>query len=500
MMNEPVQEALTSTTDQTQERLAHLQTLRGIADPYLQEFPDSQPIEAVQKKYAALQGEERSQEKVRLAGRLMTIRLHGKAAFADLVSLSGKMQVYFKQDTLGEAGWKRFELLDLGDVVGVEGVVFRTRRGELSLHVEQVAPLAKCLYPLPEKWHGLKDVEVRYRQRYLDLIVNPEVRKIFLLRSRMVAEIRRFLDERHFHEVETPVMSLEAGGAAARPFTTHHQALELDLYLRIATELHLKRLIVGGLEKVYEIGRIFRNEGISARHNPEFTSLEVYEAYSDYHGMMRLTEALLVHLADTLLGTREIPYQGKTVSLQPPFKRITYAEALKEYGNIVLDEILNVEKAKEVARTLKISMPAKSNLGHYIDKIFETIVEPHLAQPTFILDYPIEISPLAKRKKSQPHLTERFELFIMHMEMANAFSELNDPMDQRERFVKQSDLRESGDEEAHMMDEDFLRALEFGMPPTGGLGIGIDRLCMLLTDSASIREVVLFPLLRPAVP
>lgn len=489
----------TGQSEQTQERFQHLQALRETADPYAENFAVTHSVEEALEQYAPLQGEERGQEKIRLAGRLMAIRLHGKAAFADLVSLFGKLQIYFKQDHLGEAEWNRFLLLDLGDVIGLEGTVFRTRRGELSVLIDHWTMLAKCLHPLPEKWHGLKDVELRYRRRYLDLIVNPEVRKIFVLRSKLIAGVRRFLDERGFYEVETPVMALEAGGAEAKPFVTHHQALDLDLYLRIATELHLKRLVVGGLEKVYEIGRIFRNEGISTRHNPEFTSLEVYQAYSDYEGMMRLTESLLVHLADTLLGTREIPYQGTDISFSPPFRRVTYAEALKQYGDISLEEILNLEAAKNVARKLKISVNAKSHLGHYVDKIFEVVVEPHLIQPTFILDYPVEISPLARRKKNAPHLTERFELFIMHMEMANAFSELNDPLDQRERFVKQEELREAGDQEAHRMDEDFVRALEFGMPPTGGLGIGIDRLCMLLTDSASIREVILFPLLRPDV-
>lgn len=492
-----MKQELTSLSDQVRQRIEHLDELRKRSDPYLAHFEPTYSIGDVHERYARLQGDAHSDEQVRIAGRLMALRLHGKAAFGDLVSLAGRIQIYFKQDKLGEEGWAYFSRLDFGDLLGVEGKVFRTRRGELSVLVEQLVLLAKCLRPLPEKWHGLKDVEVRYRQRYLDLIVNPDVRKIFVLRSKLVAAIRRYLDHLGFHEMETPVMSLAAGGAEARPFITHHHVLDLDLYLRIATELYLKRLIVGGLEKVYEIGRIFRNEGISTRHNPEFTMLELYEAYSDYHGMMKLTEDLLTHLADELVGTRQIPFQGQTLELSPPFKRLTYRQALREYGNLDLDEIRNLDRAREVARRHHLSLDPQSHLGHYLDKIFEAVVEPHLIQPTFVLDYPIEMSPLAKRKKEDPSLTYRFELYIMHMEMANAFSELNDPMDQRERFIRQLELRAAGDEEAHMMDEDFLAALEYGMPPTGGMGIGIDRLCMLFSDSASIREVILFPLLRP---
>jgi len=484
-------------SDQIQQRREHLQLLRQKCDPYSQQVKVTHSVQDVLERYTPLKGEEHSEDRVQIAGRMMALRLHGKAAFGDLVDLSGRVQVYFKLDKLGEEQWGIFELLDLGDVLGIEGSPFRTKRGELTVLVERFQPLAKCLYPLPEKWHGLKDVEVRYRQRYLDLIVNPEVRKIFLLRSRLVSLVRRFLDERNFHEMETPVMTGLVGGAEARPFITHHHALDIDLYLRIATELYLKRLIVGGLERVYEIGRIFRNEGVSTRHNPEFTMLEVYEAYSDYEGMMKLTEDLLVFLSDDLLKTRQVPYQGKTISFEPPFKKLSYAGALMEYGKIELQEIRDFEKAKDIARRLRIPVDGKTHGGQLLDKIFEVVVEPHLVQPTFIIDYPIEISPLAKRKPEDPTLTYRFELFGMHMELANAFSELNDPDDQRQRFLKQLDLREAGDEEAHMMDEDFLRALEFGMPPTGGLGIGIDRLCMLFSDSASIREVVLFPLLKP---
>jgi lysyl-tRNA synthetase class 2 len=508
-----------ASLDQIQQRLEHLNALAKLAPPYGSAFETSHSVAEILQKYASLQNEEHSSEKVRVAGRLMAIRLHGKAGFGDLVSLSGKIQAYFKLDNLGENGWKVFELLDLGDVIGVEGSVFRTRRGELSIHAETITPLSKCLRPLPEKWHGLKDVEVRYRQRYLDLIVNPEVREIFLLRSKLVAKMRQYLDNLGFHEMETPVMNVVAGGAEARPFITHHNALDIDLYLRIATELHLKRLLVGGLEKVYEIGRIFRNEGISTRHNPEFTTLELYEAYSDYEGMMRLTENLIVFLAETLTPERaklrqlqaekngksmeasfdpmKLEYQGKVLSLKLPFKRMTYSDALKQFGGISLSDLRDIGKAKEIAQRLKIPLEANAQIGHVMDKVFEAVVEPHLEQPTFILDYPIEISPLAKRKQDDPSLTYRFELFMAHMEMANAFSELNDPADQRERFLNQQKAREKGDETAPMLDEDFLLALEYGMPPAGGLGIGIDRLCMLFTDSQSIREVILFPLLKP---
>lgn len=485
-------------TDERSQRLLHLKALQKLDDPYQKtSFAADHSIRAVIDDYSALKVEEHSDKKVSVAGRLMGIRGHGKAAFGDLAGLDAKIQLYFKLDHLGEEKWKIFELLDMGDIIGIKGSPFRTRRGELSILIDEIVVLSKCFLPLPEKWHGLKDVEARYRQRYLDLIVSPDVRKLFILRSKLVAGVRRFLESRGFFEMETPVMSQKVGGAEAKPFITHHNALDIDLHLRIATELYLKRLIVGGLEKVYEIGRVFRNEGVSTKHNPEFTMLEVYEAFTDYEGMMRLTEDLLGFLGDELLGGRNLAYQEKNLSLAAPFKRITYEEALQSFGKISLDNLRDLEKAKSIARSLKIYLDPKSHIGHYMDKIFEAVVEPHLEQPTFILDYPIEISPLAKRKKDNPKLTYRFELFIMHMEIANAFSELNDPIDQRERFMAQSDLRAAGDEEAHVLDEDFVNALEYGMPPTGGLGVGIDRLCMLYSNSPSIREVILFPLLKP---
>lgn len=483
-------------TDQVKQRVEHLQSLKeNNFKPYGERFICSHTIKDVLVKYQDLQGD-KSTETVILAGRLMALRGHGKAAFADLVDLSGKIQLHFKSDLLGEK-YRIMEWMDLGDAVGVSGIVFRTKRGELTVEVQSFTPLTKCLHPLPEKWHGLKDVEVRYRQRYLDLFVNPEVRNIFVLRSRMISEIRRFLDERNFLEVETPVMASIAGGAAARPFITHHNTLDIDLYLRIATELYLKRLIVGGMERVYEIGRIFRNEGISTRHNPEFTMMELYQAYADYNDMMELTESLIGHLAVTLQGRYEVPFGEKQLNLKPPFTRLGFAEGLERYGNIKLTDIRTIEGAKKAAQNLNILVAPSDDSSHIMEKIFEVVVEPNLEQPTFIVDYPIELSPLAKRKDDDPSMAYRFELFIANSEIANAFSELNDPEDQRSRFLEQDAKRQKGDAEAHEMDEDYVTALEYGMPPTGGLGIGIDRLAMLLTNSQSIRDVILFPLLKP---
>ncbi|CUH96435.1 Lysine-tRNA ligase [Propionispora sp. 2/2-37] len=433
---------------------------------------------------------------VRLAGRLMSIRGHGKTSFTHLMDMSGKIQLYFRQDVIGEAEYAKFHLLDIGDIIGVEGTVFKTQRGEISVKVSSFEFLAKSLRPLPEKWHGLKDVEMRYRQRYLDLIVNPEVRQTFVIRSKIIQALRRFLDGRDFLEVETPMMHPIAGGAAARPFITHHNALDMKLYMRIAPELYLKRLIVGGFEKVYELGRMFRNEGISIKHNPEFTMVELYQAYADYEDVMRLTEELVSSTAQEVLGTMKITYQGQEIDLTPPWNRMTMPEAIKKYADVDFNSVTTVEEARALASKLGVQYEAKDGIGGILNHVFEEVAEKHLIQPTFITGHPTEISPLAKRNKENPDITDRFEAFIFSREIANGFSELNDPIDQKGRFQDQVSQRESGDEEAHMMDEDYVNALEFGLPPTGGLGIGIDRLVMFLTDSYSIRDVILFPHMR----
>lgn len=438
-----------------------------------------------------------NQEEVVVAGRLMAKRGHGKAGFANLQDVSGQIQIYSRVNDVGEEAHDLFKKADIGDILGVSGTVFITHKGELTIAIKSLTILTKSLRPLPEKFHGLKDVELRYRQRYVDLIMNPEVKKTFILRSKIIKAMREFLDNKGFLEVETPTMHAIAGGAAARPFITHHNALDIDLYMRIALELHLKRLIVGGLEKVYEIGRVFRNEGISTKHNPEFTMMELYQAYADYHDMMKITEEMIAYIAEKCLGTTKITYQGTEIDLTPPWNRITMVDAVKKYAGVDFNEIQNDPEAREAAKKLNISVPEDATKGSVLNEIFEEIVEPHLVQPTFVMDYPIEVSPLAKRKTDDPNFTYRFEAFIFCRELANAFSELNDPIDQKERFLKQVEQREKGDEEAHMMDEDFVRALEYGMPPTGGLGIGVDRLVMLLTDSPSIRDVILFPTLRP---
>jgi lysyl-tRNA synthetase class 2 len=436
-------------------------------------------------------------KRVSAAGRIMSKRGMGKASFCDIQDRGGKIQIYVRIDDLGTEAYEEFKKYDIGDIVGVEGVVFRTHKGEISIRAEKITMLAKSLKPLPEKWHGLKDVDLRYRQRYLDLIMNPDVRKTFVLRSKIIKEIRKFLDERDFLEVDTPMLNTIQGGAAARPFITHHNALDLDLYLRIAPELYLKRLIVGGFEKVYEMGRMFRNEGISVKHNPEFTMMEVYEAYTDYNGMMELTEELISTVAKNVLGTTKIVYQGQEIDLTTPWKRMTMRDAVLEYTGIDFDSIKTDEEARAAARAKNIDVGGKLTKGEVMNLVFEELVEEHLIQPTFIIDYPVEVSPLTKRKADRPELTERFELFIYGREMANAYSELNDPIDQKERFLQQVRKREEGDEEASMMDDDFINALEYGMPPTGGLGIGVDRLIMLLTDSYSIRDILLFPTMKP---
>jgi lysyl-tRNA synthetase class 2 len=433
---------------------------------------------------------------ISIAGRIMSKRIMGKASFCNIRDLGGDIQAYVKRDDIGEEAYIEFKKFDIGDIVGLEGEVFKTHTGETSIRAQKMVLLTKSLQILPEKFHGLKDTDTRYRQRYVDLIVNPEVRDTFIKRSRIIKEIRNYLDSKDFIEVETPVLVPNAGGAAAKPFNTHHNALDEDLHLRISLELYLKRLIVGGLERVYEIGRVFRNEGLSVRHNPEFTLLELYQAYTDYYGMMDLVEELFRTVAQKVLGTTTITYDGVEIDLSKPFDRLTMVDAVKKYANIDFDQIPDEAAAKALAKEHHIAFEARHKRGDIINLFFEEFVEEHLIQPTFIMDHPVEISPLASRKPSNPDYTERFELFITKREMANAFSELNDPLDQRGRFEAQEALRAAGDEEANQLDEDFLCALEYGMPPTGGIGIGIDRLIMLLTDSTAIRDVLLFPTMK----
>ncbi|NYE57901.1 lysine--tRNA ligase [Carboxydothermus ferrireducens] len=474
-------------------RLEKLSELRKMGiEPYGGKFERTHTAKEILDNFEQL-----VDKTVKIAGRIMAKRGHGKASFAHIQDMSGKIQIYARQNELGEEAYKLFEKLDIGDIIGVTGHVFKTQKGEITVWLSSFEILAKSLRPLPEKWHGLTDVELRYRQRYVDLIVNPEVRETFILRSRIVKTIREFLDQKGFLEVETPMMHPIAGGAAARPFITHHNALDMKLYLRIAPELYLKRLLVGGFEKVYEINRNFRNEGISTKHNPEFTMLELYQAYADYHDMMDITEELITHVAEKVLGTLEITYQGTPIKLQRPWKRIPMLKAIEEVTGVDFASVKDPVQAYAKAKELGVPVEEDMGWGEIITAVFEEKVEPTLINPTFVIDYPVEVSPLAKRQKENPDLTYRFELFIYGREMANAFSELNDPIDQKERFLKQLEARAKGNEEAHMMDEDYITALEYGMPPAGGLGIGIDRLVMLLTDQASIRDVILFPLMRP---
>jgi lysyl-tRNA synthetase, class II len=438
---------------------------------------------------------EQTRVEVTLAGRIVALRSFGKAGFGHIQDGSGRIQVYFQKNTLGEEQYAFFKKLDIGDFIGVKGFLFRTKTNELTIDMEDFSLLAKSLRPLPEKWHGLTDVEIRYRQRYVDLIVNPEVKAVFLLRTKIIQAIRSFLNTRGFLEVETPMMQTIPGGATARPFKTHHNALDMDLFLRIAPELYLKRLLVGGFERVYEINRNFRNEGISTRHNPEFTMLEFYMAYADYRDLIELTEQMISSVAGEVIGTTSITYDGHAINLAPPWKKMTFLQSLKEAG--VNDDVLtDADKAREYAKKLGAQLQGGEPLGKIWNEIFEALVEPNLIQPTFITDYPTDISPLSKKREDDPNFVERFELFVVGREMANAFSELNDPVDQKERFLKQVTEREAGDDEAHQMDEDFIRALEYGMPPAAGEGIGIDRLVMLLTGSTSIRDVILFPQMK----
>ena len=448
--------------------------------------------EEIRNNFEALENKD-----VKIAGRIMSWRDMGKAAFMDIHDRTGRMQVYLKIDDIGQEAFEMLSKWDIGDIISVEGYVFKTRRGEISVHAKKLELLSKSLLPLPDKFHGLRDTDLRYRQRYVDLIVNPEVKNTFINRSKIIKAIRKYLDDLGFIEVETPVLNTIPGGAAARPFLTHHNTLDIDLYLRIAPELYLKRLIVGGMEKVYEIGRLFRNEGMSIKHNPEFTTIELYEAYADYHSMMDHAENIINSAVNAVCNNEVINYQGQEINLSKPFKRITMIEAVKNVTGIDFGEFIgDNEKAQEVAKSLSLDVGPSDTWGNVLNLVFEEKVEETLIQPTFICDYPVEVSPLTKRKNDIPLLVERFELFITGRELANAYSELNDPIDQKERFEKQMELRDAGDEEANMIDTDFITALEYGMAPTGGLGMGIDRLVMLLTDSASIRDVIIFPTMK----
>ena len=442
--------------------------------------------------------EEYEQKDVSVAGRIIAKRIMGKASFCTIQDCQGKIQSYVSINDLGEESYKQFKTYDIGDIIGIKGFVFKTRTEEISIHAKEVKLLTKSLRPLPEKFHGLKDMDLRYRQRYVDLIVNPEVKDTFVLRSKIIKEIRKFMDEKGYMEVETPMLTTVATGDAARPFITHHNTLDLQMYLRIAPELNLKRLIVGGFDKVFEIGKNFRNEGMDIKHNPEFTNMELYSAYEDYNDMMDMAEQLISTVATNVLGSSKITYQGTEIDLTPAWRRITMIDAIKEVTGIDFNTVKTDEEAQALAKEKGVEYEEiNKTRGHIINEFFETFVEETLIQPTFIMDYPVEVSPLTKRKKDNPSLVERFELFIGGREYGNAYSELNDPIDQYERFVKQVEAKEKGDEEAGGMDEDFVNALEIGLPPTGGLGIGLDRLIMLLTDSASIRDVLFFPTMKP---
>jgi len=476
-----------------------LDELRNLGiDPFGHKYVRTHTAKEIMQAYDGMDKDELEAlaPKVSIAGRIMQKRSMGKASFAHIQDLSGKIQIYVRKDAVEEPQYEAFDLLDIGDIIGVSGEVFKTKTGETTVKVTNLEVLTKSLYPLPDKFHGLKDVETRYRQRYVDLIMSESVKETFITRSKIIQAIRRYLDTNGYLEVETPTLHAIAGGAAARPFITHHNALDMQLFMRIAIELHLKRLIVGGMEKVYEIGRVYRNEGTSTRHNPEFTLLELYEAYADYEDIMKLTENLIVHVTREVLGTTEIHYQGKTIDLAPPWRRVSMVDAVKEVVGIDFSVNMSDEEAIRLAKEHKVPVEPSMTFGHIVNQFFETFVEETLIEPTFITGHPVAISPLAKKNAQDPRFTDRFELFIVGREHANAFTELNDPIDQRERFEEQLHERELGNDEAHEMDEDFIRALEYGMPPTGGLGIGIDRLIMLLTDSASIRDVLLFPLMR----
>jgi len=497
---EPTQDQLQDQSQDLQEqqrirreKLAALQ--EAGADPFLHVTYDVTAYSKdIHDNFAELEGKH-----VSIAGRLMTRRIMGKASFADIQDKDGRMQTYVRGDDLGESAYAAFKQYDIGDIVGITGEVFRTNKGEISVKAGSVRLLAKSLQVLPEKWHGLRDQEARYRQRYLDLIVNPEIKDVFIKRTAILKAIRAFLDGRGYLEVDTPVLQTVAAGAGgnARPFLTHHNTLDLDMYMRIALELPLKRLIVGGFDRVYELGRCFRNEGMSTRHNPEFTMLELYQAYTDYHGMMELTESMFRQVALDVLGTAVEQNSDHEIDLMKPFARLTMVEAVRQYSGVCFDQIPDLEAAREAAKKHNIAYEKHHGKGNILESFFEHFAEKHLIQPTFIMDHPTDISPLTKRKPDNPEYTERFELFILGREMGNAYSELNDPIDQLQRFRHQEALREAGEDEASMTDHDFVLALEYGMPPTGGLGVGVDRLIMLLTNSPSIRDVILFPTMKP---
>lgn len=467
-------------------------------DPFGKRFDRTHQSQQLVEEYSQFEKEELEEKEipVTIAGRIMTKRGKGKAGFAHIQDLSGQIQLYVRKDAVGEEAYEVFTSADLGDIVGVSGVLFKTKVGELSVKAKQFELLTKALRPLPDKFHGLKDVEQRYRQRYLDLIMSEESKHTFITRSRIIQSMRRYLDDQGYLEVETPMMHAIAGGASAKPFITHHNALDMELYMRIAIELHLKRLIVGGMEKVYEIGRVFRNEGVSTRHNPEFTMIELYEAYADYRDIMSLTENLIAHIAEEVLGSTTVQYGEYEINLKPEWKRLHMVDAVKEYTGVDFWKETSVDEARALAKEHGVEITEHMQYGHIVNEFFEQKVEEKLIQPTFIFGHPVEISPLAKKNENDPRFTDRFELFIVAREHANAFTELNDPIDQKERFEAQLKEREQGNDEAHMMDNDFIEALEYGMPPTGGLGIGVDRLVMLLTNAASIRDVLLFPHMR----
>ena len=493
MKNQQPEQDLSQQTRIRREKLAELQAAGE--DPFqLTRFDWDATSQQIKDHFDEMEG-----RSVKVAGRLMSKRGMGKVSFCDLQDRDGRIQLYARQDEMDETVYKKFKKFDIGDIVGVDGEVFRTQRGEMSVRAKNITLLCKSLLPLPEKFHGLQDKELRYRQRYVDLMVNPDVKKNFLIRSRFIQYMRRYLDERGYIEVETPVLNTLAGGAAARPFVTHHNTLNIDMYMRIATELPLKRLIVGGMDRVYEVGRIFRNEGMDPKHNPEFTTVELYQAYTDFHGMMDVAEGIISGAANEIFGNYQVEWLGEQVDLTPGWRRLTMVDAVKEYAGIDFTAISDDEEAVAAAGSIgvELSDTADKTWGNALYACFDQKVEERLIQPTFITMYPVEVSPLTKRSPVDPRLTERFELFICRSELANAYSELNDPIDQRRRFEKQAELRDRGDDETEMLDEDFLNALEYGMPPTGGMGIGVDRVVMLLTGADTIRDVILFPTMKP---